>query len=283
MRASRFALTLIIVFLATATLSPAWADGAPMCTNGSLADYMALGSSGCSVGLVTVSDFTYSSSLMSAPASEILVGPSTTDNEVIFFFVVNPPGPLAPWTVDANSSLQVNISMNMASTGIVSMIQVGSYWGGSFSNAGLDLLQTDCVGGGFNPNCSGTTSTVDTTWTISPTGFGTQSNSPYGFGPCNSGLYAQCGSGNAIEESPFQMGSVQTQFTVGTGDDGFGLFYLEDVIYTNLYPFPEPNTTSMLFAGVLGLGLIVAIKRRSQSCRTSGVRENWECVSNRLP
>jgi hypothetical protein len=128
--------SLCFIVAALVPVVPAVAGAAPPCASGTLASYIALGSSGCSIGSVTFVHFSYSAretgGAVKITPSQIKVTPS---------FAIPATAALtfsAPWRVTSSqaqdSIIKYLVISSVSSKSDMLMLQLGSDQVGSFSS-----------------------------------------------------------------------------------------------------------------------------------------------------
>jgi hypothetical protein len=188
----------------------------PACPSGTMADYLGFGPTGCQLGALTFSDFSYNQAVL--PASRALVQPSVLGNNQGFTFSAIPPDPNS-----FNFGFDGTISFGVNGSGIV--------------GDSLRLLNTGVGPVGVNemaipPGTAGTNNLIVLTVPQDP-------------GGCSPGI--QCRDFDSITFNPINGQSI---FLSQGGESTVNSFAV-DVATT-----PEPGAILLLGTSLAALGVI---------------------------
>ena len=147
-----------IGFLAIACLGLVrMASATPVCSTGTLAAYVALGSTGCSIGTATVASFatlsgTNGATAINTHAVTVTPGGGTTDPELTFSVSL----------MATDSTLLESIFTYMISGPAFTSDTITLSGSSEDGNGGVSDIQNYCIGGSFGPDgvtgCNGSTS-----------------------------------------------------------------------------------------------------------------------------
>ncbi len=216
---------LVITLAAVAAVGQA----APMCAGGST--IASLGSAGCSIGIVTFSNFSTDGSSIGGSASADAIDPTQLDASITYtagvFTLLVTPVVANNWLVVANSQFT-----------LVFTYSVSELTGADFTGY-QDLISFDSLDGGGNASMTKTvfpggtgTAGVDQTMTMSPL---------IPFSPPQ-------GSFSVVDDMQ-AAGGVSGGIRLLTASNLFG------VSDEGLDVVPEPGTMTLFGSGLLGLGL----------------------------
>jgi len=217
---------------ALATIAQAgW--GASICSSGTLATYVALGSTGCNIGTDTFSNFGTLSGItgaMAIPAGAISVAPSGTSTDPTLTFNTT-----AATSNILEAIFTYRISGNSFTSSMITLSNTTSSGGGVASH-----IQNLCGGGTFGPDgvsgCSGTS-----------------------LGP----LVAISSGSDMATFSGRSFLTVTDDFTLdgGLGGSASGGTFVDKFTATNASAVPEPGT---IVITTLGVALLFTLKSRSK-------------------
>ncbi len=225
------------LFSAAAAFSPTSAHAAAICSPGTAASYVALGSTGCQEGNLLFNNFAYTPTanpaVLAVPSSAVAITPiPTLLNEGFGFQIASGFAATAPGSFD-DAVLQYVIS---TIDGRTSLTGLSLNTNGTSTGTGLaSVSENFCPGGTSTVGCAGLLN-------ISVQSMG--------------GSLSQ----SAIYGSVSRL-AVSKDINVSAGADGTATTSLVNNQFSNGSPVPEPGTLSLLGLS-LGLGGIAVSRRR---------------------
>lgn len=226
-----------LFYVTAAILMSAFCSAASTCTNGTLADYIALGSGGCTIGVDTISNFQVASGIAGAtPISPFDISISASGSGLNLSLTVS-----VDQTAAANSELEALFSYQLSGGSFVG--ESSTLSGASETGDGaVTDIENVCAGGMFAPGmptgCTGMSATLTTL----------------------DGVQNQ----NSTNFPARTFFDVFTDLTLDGGLSGSA----SGATVTNTYSgVPEPFTSSLT---ILGLALGLAAKLRRSGRRRLG-------------
>lgn len=226
-----------LLFAVTLLLAGGTANASP-CVSGSLADYIALGSGGCTIGDKTLGDFS---------AASFLTGATAIDAANVNVAAVGGPfnfgldftlTPNAPSLAGAMQLLDILLGYRVTGSSLIGA-SLGLGVSAATGDGAVTAITNVCGNGLFSTNlvCSGPSSA----------GLAVVNTESFGF---------------PFDSAPLAISSFFDVFTEITLDGGFaGSASLTGAV-SNRFSVPEPDTSALL--AVAMLGLIAVMRRRKQ-------------------
>ena len=216
----------------------AGAANASPCVSGSLADYIALGSGGCSIGDKTLSDFSAASFLTGAAAIDAANVNVAAVGGAFNFGLDFSLTPNAPSLAGPTQLLDILLGYHVTGSSLIGA-SLGLGNSAATGDGAVTVVTNVCANGLFSPNllCNG---------------------------PSNAGLLAVTTESLSFpfDSAPLTISSFFDVFTELTLDGGFAGSASLNGVVSNRFSIPAPDTLALL--SVAMFGLIAVMRRRKQ-------------------